>query len=139
MLKIVNVEIRNFMSFGDEAQKINLQDRSLVLLEGQNLKSSSASSNGAGKTNILEAIVWCLYGKTTKNVSVAEVVNNHSKKNCVVSVLLMTATQTIIMKSKDIENMTPKGMAFCFLNPSKSRQNLSKTFPALITKKPRRG
>ena len=88
MLKIVNVGIRNFMSFGDELQIVELEDCGLLLLEGQNMKSSSASSNGSGKTNILEAIVWCLYGRTTKNVPVADVVNNTTKKNCFVAVLL---------------------------------------------------
>ena len=119
MLKIVNVEIRNFMSFGDEAQKINLQDRSLVLLEGQNLKSSSASSNGAGKTNILEAIVWCLYGKTTKNVSVAEVVNNHSKKNCVVSVFLYDSNTDDHYEIKRYRKHDAEGNGLLFLKPLK--------------------
>jgi DNA repair exonuclease SbcCD ATPase subunit len=86
-MKISTVLIDNFMSFGP-GEMINLADRGLLLLEGVNEAASSASSNGAGKTNLMEAIAWCLFGKTSKEVAADEVVNNQVKKDCRVQVYL---------------------------------------------------
>ena len=41
--------------------------------------------NGYGKSTIIEAIVWCLFGKTRQDV-VDDVVNRKTKKDCKVSV-----------------------------------------------------
>lgn len=76
-----SVTLENFMSFG-KPQKIPLKNLGLVLIEGENKKSKSAGSNGAGKTNICEGIVWILFGQTTKNVAAGDVVNNQVDKNC---------------------------------------------------------
>lgn len=79
-MKLIDTTLRGFMSFGKEEITHYWKDLGLVLFEGDNRAASSASSNGAGKTNFMEAVIWCNYGKTTKGVGADDVVNEKMKK-----------------------------------------------------------
>lgn len=78
--------ITNFLSVGQA--EIDLNGRGLVLIEGQNLDDPSALSNGAGKSSIVDALSWVLYGKTARGVSGDAVINRTAKKNCCVSIVI---------------------------------------------------
>lgn len=69
------ITIENFFSFVGETT-IPLVDEGLVLLSGE---------NGAGKSSVLEAIVWGLWGKTVRGYSGDAVINKNST-SCFVSV-----------------------------------------------------
>ena len=43
-------------------------------------------SNGSGKSNLLLAFCWCLYGETFPKLQADAVLNDKLKKNCEVSV-----------------------------------------------------
>jgi DNA repair exonuclease SbcCD ATPase subunit len=86
-MKIVKARIDNFMSYGGENQ-IALKDRGLLLIEGENLAAGSASSNGSGKTSLVDSLPWCFWSETTKGVLADEVVNKQAGKDCLVSVIL---------------------------------------------------
>ncbi len=86
-MKLKSLYIDYFMSFGP-GNEIPLADRGLVLINGINEISDSASSNGAGKTNLQEALLWAFFGETTKGVPVNNVVNNIHGKDCLVRVIL---------------------------------------------------
>jgi len=64
------MKIENFMSF--ERQEFLFDDNGLILVCGEVV--SSDSSNGAGKSALFEALVWCLYGKTIRDTSVNRVI-----------------------------------------------------------------
>ena len=85
-MKFTTLSVQNFLSIKEA--KIDLNDRGLVLIEGINEDDPSAKSNGAGKSSIVDALCWCLYGKTARGVSSDAVVNRKTKKNCCVSVLI---------------------------------------------------
>ena len=74
------IEIQNFLSI----KNINftLHDRGLVLIQGKNLDDNNFDSNGAGKTSLIEALSWVLFGKTVKGLKGDEIVHNKVKKNC---------------------------------------------------------
>lgn len=74
------LDIENFFRFKNA--HIDLNDQGLVLITGENLDSTTADSNGSGKSTILEAIVWCLWGKTVRGKKGDTVVNNQIKKDC---------------------------------------------------------
>lgn len=79
--------IENFFSI--EKAEIDLLNRGLVLIEGINNSNDSCSSNGAGKSSIFEAILWCLYEKTLRGYSKDDVINIHRvKSGCAVSLVL---------------------------------------------------
>ncbi len=84
-MKILNLEIKNFL--GIETAFIDFSKSSgLTLIEGVNKDSSTASSNGAGKSSIFEGLLWALYGVTKRGLKGDEVINRHMlKKGCLVS------------------------------------------------------
>ena len=88
-MKLKSLTLNFFMSFGPE-NTIDLEDRGLTLINGINEASDTASSNGAGKTNLQEALLWVLFGKTTKEVAANDVVNNLHKKDCFVKAVFST-------------------------------------------------
>ena len=79
-----SLEIENFLTIGEA--KVDLQNKGLVLIQGVNEDDDSANSNGAGKSSVVDALCWCLYGKTARGVSADSVINITEKKNCRVSV-----------------------------------------------------
>ena len=50
-----SVTLKNFKSYPDEEQKLDLNHNGIKLITGK---------NGFGETTVFEAIIWCLYGKT---------------------------------------------------------------------------
>lgn len=85
-MKILELEITNFLTIG--SAQLKLDDKGLVLIRGENLEEPSATSNGAGKSSIPDALFWCWYDETAREESGDAVINNTAKKNCrVVTVL----------------------------------------------------
>jgi DNA repair exonuclease SbcCD ATPase subunit len=73
------------MSYGDELQVLDLSNRGIKLVVGENEKDGG--SNGSGKsTAVVDAICYGLFGKTTKRSKADDVVNYSSGKNCYVEV-----------------------------------------------------
>lgn len=84
MIEFTQLKIDNFLSYG-KGQVIPLEDQGVIRLEGVNL-DEAADSNMAGKSSVIEALVWCLFGKTIRGVKNDSVVNRFSRRNCRVSV-----------------------------------------------------
>ncbi|MDF2435420.1 MAG: hypothetical protein JWP44_5051, partial [Mucilaginibacter sp.] len=62
--KFLSLEIRNFLSYGNNTTIINLNFNKALLILGQNLDSSvdgQIDSNGSGKTTLLQAISYVCY------------------------------------------------------------------------------
>jgi len=85
-MRFESVEIQNFMSIKKE--KFNLDKRGLVLIQGINKDDDNFESNGAGKSVLIESIVYALFGKTIRGLKADEVVNNKEKKNCFVKLTI---------------------------------------------------
>ena len=83
------VTIRNFLSFGNVAQTIDLQDKKYQIIIGQNKDKSDSDDdrNGVGKSTIFEAIHYALFGKSIGNkIPLGTLVNNINKKNMYVTI-----------------------------------------------------
>ncbi|NIR17999.1 MAG: AAA family ATPase, partial [Desulfobacterales bacterium] len=85
-MKFRFLKAENFLSLGDV--KLKLANRGVVLIMGENRDASGASSNGAGKSAIWDAMVWGLFGKTLRGITGDDVVNLKAKKNCKVRLSL---------------------------------------------------
>lgn len=85
-MKINRLSITNFLIIGKA--DINLNNRGLLLVQGVNDDDSSARSNGAGKSAIIDSVSWCLYGETARGESGDSVVNDVAKKNCNVTLTI---------------------------------------------------
>ena len=86
-MRIGNVEIDNFQSIG--SIRFNLDNKGLVLIEGENLDDPSQKSNGSGKSSVTDALDWCLYDVTARGQSGDDIVHNVTKKNTRVSLELI--------------------------------------------------
>jgi DNA repair exonuclease SbcCD ATPase subunit len=71
MIDILQVKYKNFQSVGNAGLTIDLQKSPTTLLGGD---------NGSGKSTMLEAISYCLFGKTLKKVKLAGLINTTNKK-----------------------------------------------------------
>ena len=86
-MKIQQIEISNFLTIG--SAKIELDDRGLILIQGVNGDDPSAESNGAGKSSVVDALCWGIYGTTARDVSGDAVVNKTAKKDCCVHITMV--------------------------------------------------
>ena len=92
MVKFIKVEMQNFMSIKNAT--LELDNKGLILIEGENNSNDSYVSNGSGKSSSLSAITYALYGKTEKGLKADEVVNNQEKKNTYVKLTFMVGETT---------------------------------------------
>lgn len=73
------IYIHNFFRMG-KGTWIDLKDLGLVLVSGD---------NGAGKSTLFEAILWCLWGKTTREQTGDDVINRAIGKDCYVELIIV--------------------------------------------------
>ncbi|SOK58516.1 Phage recombination-related endonuclease Gp46 [Yersinia phage fHe-Yen9-04] len=88
MLSIKRISMRNFFSFGNAPQVVDLDSTDISLILGQNNDAApgddnSGRRNGVGKSAINQAIVFGLYGKSIGNdIKIPNLVNKINSKNC---------------------------------------------------------
>ena len=82
-IDIKSVKIRNFLSYGNKTQEVLLKS-GLNALVGH--IPGNETSNGAGKTALMESISFALYGRLLKYLRQDQIVNWQNKKNCVVEI-----------------------------------------------------
>ncbi len=87
-MRFLKLEIENFLSYADK-QTLKLSKRGLVLIEGENLDDSSTTSNGAGKSSLFSALVWCLYGRTVNGLKGDDVVHLYTGHDCQVNLRMI--------------------------------------------------
>jgi DNA repair exonuclease SbcCD ATPase subunit len=82
MLQYHNVEIRNFLSVGTVPQTVDLTRSGFTLVLGENLDmGGQGNRNGVGKTTLLNAISYALYGQALSNIKKDNLVNRIKSKN----------------------------------------------------------
>ena len=85
-IQINNILVKNFMSVGNAAQAINLNRRDLTLVLGENLDlGGDGSRNGTGKTTIINALSYALYGQALTNIKRDNLINKTNGKNMLVT------------------------------------------------------
>lgn len=88
MIKIKNITIKNFLSIGNVSQAVNLERNDLTLVLGENLDQggdNSESRNGVGKTSLLNAISYAIYGQALSNIKKGNLVNKINGKHMLVT------------------------------------------------------
>ena len=86
MIHIKNLTVRNFMSVGNATQGIDFDRKDLTLVLGENLDlGGDGSRNGTGKTTIINALSYALYGTALSNIRKDNLVNKTNSKNMLVS------------------------------------------------------
>ena len=74
------------MSVGNATQAINFDRQDLTLVLGENLDlGGDGSRNGTGKTTIINALSYALYGQALTNIRKDNLNNKTNNKNMLVS------------------------------------------------------
>ena len=82
MIVFKSVQWKNFLSTGNSPNKVNLNSHASTLIVGK---------NGEGKSTILDALCFGLFGKPFRNIKKNQLVNSINGKNCVVEIELSIA------------------------------------------------
>ena len=86
MLNIKNISVKNFMSVGNNVQGVRFDDKHLTLVLGNNLDlGGDGSRNGTGKTTIINALSYALYGEALTNIRRDNLINKTNGKGMIVS------------------------------------------------------
>jgi DNA repair exonuclease SbcCD ATPase subunit len=83
------VEYKNFMKAGNTPIRIELNTAPLTLIGG---------ANGAGKTSVLSAIIFALYGKSERKINKPQLINSINQKNLLVSLSFKIGTDQYLIK-----------------------------------------
>lgn len=81
MIEFHYVTYRNFLSCGNNPITISLNEKPTTLVVGQ---------NGAGKSTMLDAITFALFGKPYRNINKPQLVNTVNNKGCLVEIEFQT-------------------------------------------------
>ena len=77
MIIFEKVSWKNFLSTGNQFTEVNLDKHKTTLIVG---------GNGAGKSTILDALTFGLYGKAFRSITKPQLVNTTNEKNCLVEI-----------------------------------------------------
>ena len=119
MINLKHVTLRNFLSVGSVTQALDLQNEELTLILGDNLDlGGDGARNGTGKTTILQAISYALYGQPLNNIKQNNLINRTNGKGMMV---------TLDFEANGIEyrierGRKPHGMKF-FINGTAEEDN----------------
>jgi len=88
MIKIKSLTVKNFMSVGNQTQAVDFDKQQLTLVLGENLDQGgddSGSRNGTGKTTIINALSYALYGLALTNIKRNNLINKTNNKGMLVT------------------------------------------------------
>lgn len=95
MINFSNIRWKNLLSTGNQFIEVQLDKSPNTLICGE---------NGAGKTTMLDAITFVLFGKPFRNVNITQIVNSINTKDCVVEIEFTINTS----KYKVVRGLAPK-------------------------------
>ena len=88
MIRIKDLTVKNFMSVGNQTQAVDFNKDQLTLVLGENLDQGgddSGSRNGTGKTTIINALSYALYGTALTNIKRNNLINKTNSKGMLVT------------------------------------------------------
>ena len=87
MIKFRSLTMRNFMSVGNVTQALRMDQHGLTLVLGNNLDlGGDGARNGVGKTTMVNALSYALYGSALTNIRKENLLNKTNGKSMLVSV-----------------------------------------------------
>ena len=89
MFRLRNITVKNFMSVGNQTQAVGFDKEQLTLVLGANIDlggDDTGSRNGTGKTTIVNALSYALYGQALTNIKKENLINKINGKAMLVTV-----------------------------------------------------
>ena len=119
MINLKHVTLRNFLSVGSVTQAVDLDNQELTLILGDNLDlGGDGARNGTGKTTLIQAVSYALYGVPLNNIKANNLINRTNGKGMMV---------TLDFEANGVEyrierGRKPHGMKF-FINGTEEDDN----------------
>jgi DNA repair exonuclease SbcCD ATPase subunit len=119
MINLKHVTLRNFLSVGSVTQAVDLDNKELTLILGDNLDlGGDGARNGTGKTTLIQAVSYALYGVPLNNIKANNLINRTNGKSMMV---------TLDFEANGVEyrierGRKPHGMKF-FINGTEEDDN----------------
>jgi len=86
MITLKNITLRNFLSIGQVTQAVNFDRQELTLILGENLDlGGDGARNGTGKTSLIQALSYALFGVPINSIRKDNLVNRTNGKNMMVT------------------------------------------------------
>jgi len=86
MITIKDLTVKNFMSVGNVTQAVRFTNNGLTLVLGNNLDlGGDGSRNGTGKTTIINALSYAIYGNALTNIRKDNLINKTNGKAMLVT------------------------------------------------------
>src|SRR6056297_663778 len=79
---------KNTLAFGEKGAEFDLSDPGLFLVTGKHLSSSSKTSNGVGKSSVLDVLLWGLYGSKPSGRLKLDIVNDSVDGDSVTEIII---------------------------------------------------
>tara|TARA_Y100001949_G_scaffold154872_1_gene142752 strand:+ start:2269 stop:4038 length:1770 start_codon:yes stop_codon:yes gene_type:complete len=89
MINVNAITVKNFMSVGNQTQAVQFNKSQLTLVLGQNLDLGGddvGARNGTGKTTIVNALSYALYGEALTKIRKDNLINKTNNKAMLVTV-----------------------------------------------------
>ena len=86
MITLKNITLRNFLSIGQVTQAVCFDRQDLTLILGENLDlGGDGARNGTGKTSLIQALSYALFGVPINSIRKDNLVNRTNGKNMMVT------------------------------------------------------
>ena len=89
MIVFKSINYKNFMSVGKKPITVLLNDSKVLVISGK---------NGHGKSLLLSAIYYALYGKSFSGVNLSSLINSINKKELLVTLELEVNNVPVVVK-----------------------------------------
>jgi len=125
MITLKSIKWKNFLPTGNVFTEIQLNKHNNTLIVGE---------NGAGKSTILDALTFALFGKPYRNINKPQLVNSINNKDCLVELIFSISDKEYLIRRGIKPNVFEIYVDGDLLNQSASSKDYQEILEKMIIK-----
>ncbi|WGH49706.1 recombination endonuclease subunit [Alishewanella phage vB_AspM_Slicko01] len=129
MINFKSITFKNFLSFGNKPTTVDLSNKESVLILGDNrdIGSAGISRNGVGKSSLIQAIIYAVYGKGMDKLKSDEFINITNGKDLRVELTVEVDEKTY----RIVRTRKPNAVELYYGDKSLTRDSMANTDKAI--------